>query len=216
MHNTVSLDGAFIGFDFSPELLGLHYQIASNFGDTIRLFGSNTAVVSMEMFGGFTPETPEDFQRPCKPENLSYWVVPDSEAVLKHKLHFFRRSEYCRDVAVLIAEETPHDYARYLQDRNYDYFIAGRHRVDLARALSLITDHYKLRTVLVDSGRSLTNAMLNQGLVDEISLLVSPTIVGKNAQTLFTDLERPVSLSLKLTQSFPGGYAYFLYEVRHQ
>lgn len=215
MHNSVSLDGAFVGFEFSPELLGLHYQIAGDLGAPVRLVGSNTASVSIEMFGGLTPETPADFVKPERPGDLSYWVIPDSRGILQGKLHYFRRSEYCRDVAVLAAEETPRAYLDYLEERNYDYFVAGSKRVDLAKALTLVTDHYGHGPVMVDSGASLTNAMLNQGLVDEISLLVVPAVVGSNAQTLFPQVERPLCLTLKASQAFPGGFVHLLYGVEY-
>ncbi len=215
MHNSVSLDGAFAGFEFPPELMELHYQIASDLAAPVRLVGSNTACVSIEMFGGLTPETPADFVKPERNGDLAYWVIPDSRGILQNKLHYFRRSEYCRDVAVLAAEETPRAYLDYLEDRHYDHFVAGSKRVDLAKALTMLTDHYGPGTVMLDSGASLTNAMLNQGLVDEISLLVVPVVVGRNPQTLFHQVERPVRLSLKNSRTFPGGYIHLLYAVEH-
>jgi 2,5-diamino-6-(ribosylamino)-4(3H)-pyrimidinone 5'-phosphate reductase len=213
MHNSVSLDGAFAGFEYSPELLGLHYQIAADFAAPVRLVGSNTACVSMEMFGGLTPETPADFVKPERSRDLSYWVVPDSRAVLQNKLHYFRRSEYCRDIAVLVAEETSRAYLEYLQERHYDYFVAGSRRVDLAKALTILADHYGPGPIMVDSGAGLTNVMLNQGLIDQISLLMVPVIVGKNAPTLFHGVERPLHLSRRASRTFPGGYTHVLYGV---
>jgi riboflavin biosynthesis pyrimidine reductase len=112
-----------------------------------------------------------------------------------------------------VAEDSPEDYFEYLKERRYTHFIAGKQRVDLNQALRWIAERYKPKTILVDSGRGLTNAMLDRGLVDEISLLVLPAIVGKDAQTLFAGLERPMHLVLKQAQSLPGGYAHFLYQV---
>jgi len=213
MHDSVSLDGAFVGFDYSMELMSLHYQIADSFGETLRLFGSNTAKAAMEMFGGLTSETPEDFEKPQKSEGLTCWVITDSKALLINKLHYFRRSEYCRDVVVLVSESTPKEYLVYLGERNYDYYTVGKNQVDLKKALDLITENYDINTVLVDSGRTLTNALLNQGLVDEISLLVLPKIIGKTAQTLFSSVDKVQNLSLIKTESFSGGYTHCLYSV---
>jgi hypothetical protein len=42
MQNTISLDGSFVNFDMSPEVMGLHYQIVGSFGKILYLFGSNT------------------------------------------------------------------------------------------------------------------------------------------------------------------------------
>lgn len=213
MHDSVSLDGSFVNFDFSPEMMGLHYQIAAEFGETIRLFGSNTAKVSIELFGGFTPETKEDFKKPQNKNNLLFWVVPDSKAVLMDKLHYFRRSEYCRDVIVLVAENTSQNYLEYLKARNYDYYIVGKERVDLSKAVELLAEKYKTESIMVDSGRGLTNAMLNQGLIDEISLLVLPVIVGEKSENLFKNVVGRVKLANIKEKTFPGGYIWLLYKV---
>ena len=215
IHNSVSLDGVFAGFEFPPEMMGLHYQIAADFAGPIRLVGSSTALVSIELFGGLTPETPADFVRPERGGDLSYWVIPDSRAVLQNKLHYFRRSEYCRDVAILVAEETPRAYLDYLQQRNYDYFVAGSMRVDLAEALTMMTDHYGPGPIMVDSGASLVGALLNQGLIDQISLLVVPVIVGKDAPGLFCQVDRLLHLALASSRTFPGGYTHLLYDVAY-
>lgn len=212
MHNTITLDGAFSGFEFPPELMGLHYQIAGEFGESIRLVGSNTAAASIELFGGFTPETPDDFRKPNRAEG-SYWVIPDSMAVLQGKLHYFRRSEYCRDAVVLVSETTPPAYLAYLKEREYAHFVAGEEKVDLEKALRQVNDKFPSETMLVDSGSGLTNAMLHQSLIDEISLLFAPRILGGKPKRLFDEVRQPIELSLKRSKDFPGGYVWLLYDV---
>jgi 2,5-diamino-6-(ribosylamino)-4(3H)-pyrimidinone 5'-phosphate reductase len=213
MHNSVSLDGSFINFEFPPELMGLHYQIAAGFGKVVSLFGSNTANVAIQMFGGLSKEAKEDFKKPEK-ENLPFWFAVDSKATLKNKLHFFRRLEYCRDIVVLVSKNTDKDYLNYLSERNYDYYILGEERVDLVKAVKLISEKYDMDAIMVDSGRGLTNAMLNQGLIDEISLLVVPTIVGEKSENMFKDVKNQIKLKKTKEEEFQGGYVWLLYEVQ--
>ena len=214
MHDSVSIDGAFVGFEYYMELMAVHYQVAGSFGDKVRIFGSTTAIKGIELFGGFTEETKEDFDRPYKSDDLSYWAVTDSKGLLQDKLHFFRRSEYCRDVVVLITEQTPRSYINYLESRNYDYYIVGENQVDLKKALKILTENYKSDKITIDSGRALTNAFLNQGLIDEVSLLFVPVIVGSKAQNLFSDVLQTLSLELIKTQQFSGGLVWHLYKVK--
>lgn len=216
MQNTVSLDGSFVNFEMSQEVMGLHYQIVGGFGKVLYLFGSNTAKIAIERFGGLTPETKEDFKKPQKNDSLSYWIVVDSEAVLKGKLHYYRRLEYCRDIIVLVSESTDKSYLNYLKEREYDFCVAGAKQVDLKKAFDLLSDRYKTNTILVDSGRGLTNAMLNQGLVDEISLLVLPVIVGSNSENLFSDILNQIKLTGLKEKVFPGGYIRLHYNVQKQ
>ncbi len=214
MHDSVSIDGSFVGFGYSMELMGVHYQIASSFGDKVRIFGSTTALKGMEIFGGFTEETEADFTKPDKGDNLTYWAVTDSRGLLEGKLHYCRRSEYCRDVVVLTTEQTPKSYVDYLKQRNYDYYVIGRNQVDLKNALRTLSENYKSDNIMIDSGRELTNAFLNQGLIDEISLLIVPVIVGKKSENLFSNVVQNLSLELIKTQQYPGGYVWNLYTVK--
>lgn len=214
MHDSVSIDGSFVGFEYSMELMGVHYQIAGSFCDKVRIFGSTTALKGMEIFGGFTEETEADFAKPDKGDSLTYWAVTDSRGLLEGKLHYMRRSEYCRDVVALITEQTPKSYVDYLARRNYDYYVVGKNRVDLKSALKLLSENYNSENIMLDSGRELTNAFLNEGLIDEISLIIVPEIVGNKAQNLFSNLIKKLSLELIKTQQYPGGHIWNLYKVK--
>jgi riboflavin biosynthesis pyrimidine reductase len=116
-------------------------------------------------------------------------------------------------VAVLVAKNTPREYIDYLQARHYDFFASGEEQVDLPQALAWMVDCFGIRTVMTDAGSGLTNALLNQGLVDQISLLTLPTVVGRAAQNLFQQVTNPVKLSLVTSKAYPGGYIWSLYQV---
>ena len=214
MHDSVSIDGSFTGFKYSMELMGIHYQIAGSFGDKVRIFGSTTALKSIEMFGGFTEETESDFDKPDKSDNLTYWAITDSKGLLEGKLHYFRRSEYCRDVVALVTEQTPPKYMDYLKSRNYDYYIVGKNQVDLKNALKILSENYESDKILIDSGRELTNAFVNKNLIDEISILIVPEIVGIKSQNLFSNILQNLSLELIKTQQYPGSFVWNLYKVK--
>jgi 2,5-diamino-6-(ribosylamino)-4(3H)-pyrimidinone 5'-phosphate reductase len=214
MHDSVSIDGSFTGFGYSMELMEVHYKIAGSFGDKVRIFGSTTALKSIEMFGGFTEETESDFEIADKSDNLTYWAITDSKGLLEGKLHYFRRSEYCRDVVALVAEQTPPKYIDYLKSRNYDYYIVGKNQVDLKNALKILSENYESDKIMIDSGRELTNAFVNKNLIDEISILIVPEIVGIKSQNLFSNILQNLSLELIKTQQYPGGFVWNLYKVK--
>jgi 2,5-diamino-6-(ribosylamino)-4(3H)-pyrimidinone 5'-phosphate reductase len=54
----------------------------------------------------------------------------------------------------------------------------GEERVDLAAVLALLAEREAAEVVRVDSGGVLNGALLDAGLVDELSLLVHPCVVG--------------------------------------
>jgi 2,5-diamino-6-(ribosylamino)-4(3H)-pyrimidinone 5'-phosphate reductase len=194
--------------------MGLHYQIAGKYAADAHLIGSNTAKVGVELFSNGVPvEEAVDFKKPQRDTNLPYWVIVDSKGTLQGMLHLCRRFEYSKDVIVLVSEQTSQSYLNYLKERNYDYVITGKSHVDLPAALEILNEKYDIRTVLTDTGRVLADLLLNEGLVSELSLLIHPIVVGKDAYSLFTDLTRKVNISLKQQRAFGDGCVWLIYSV---
>ncbi len=211
IHNSVSLDCSLT--DFQPNM-ALHYQIAGGFEADAHLIGSNTAKVGVTLFSdGIPKEEKADFVKPKRDENLPYWVMIDSKGVLNGILHVCRRFEYTRDIIVMISEQTPKEYIDYLKERNYDYCIAGKSHVDLKKALEILSTNYAVKKVMTDTGLILNDLLLNQGLVSEISLLIHPIIVGKNAYPMFREVNKAINLTLEKEELHDKGYVWLLYKV---
>ena len=211
IHNSVSLDGSLTSFE--PNM-GLHYQIAGNYKPDAHLIGSNTVKVGIELYEeGVPAEEKSDFEKPERDKSLPLWVIPDTAGALKGLLHACRRFEYCRDVVVLISEETPEDYREYLRERNYDYHAVGKRHVDLKKSLEMLSAKYKVKTVLADTGRILGNLLLDQGLASELSLLIHPIIVGNKAYNIFGNINKSISLKLKKKETLGKGYVWLVYKV---
>ena len=208
LHNSVSLDGSLTNFEPNMEL---HYQIAGKYNADAHLIGSNTVTVGAELYGGTVPpEQISDFTKPERTESLPYWVIPDTTGILKGLLHTCRRFEFCRDVIVIVSEETPKEYVRHLEERNYDYHIIGKKHVDLERALSFLSEKYGIKTILADTGRVLGNLLLNHGFVNEISLLIHPVIVGTTSYNMFSDVNN-MKLKLRQSEMLEKNYVWLVY-----
>ena len=213
IHNSISIDGSFTNFE--PNM-GLHYQIAGNYKLDVHLVGSNTVKVGIELYGaGVPPEEKRDFEKPERDKSLPYWVIPDSKGTLKGLLHTCRRFEFCKDAIVLISEKTSKEYTKYLEERNYDYYVVGNKHVELKESLELLSTKYRIRKVLTDAGRILTNLLLNQGLASEISLLIHPIIVGNNAYNIFSNINRTINLKLQKKETLDAGYVWLVYTIQN-
>lgn len=211
IHNSLSLDGSLTNFE--PNM-GLHYQIAGKYMPDAHLIGSNTAKIGVTLFSnGIPKEEKDDFKKPKRASTLPYWVIIDTKGALKGILHIARRFEFSRDIIVLTSENTPKEYITYLKERNYDYRKAGKDRVDLKTALEILAKDYAIKTILTDTGRILNNLLLNQGLVSEISLLIHPLIVGKNAYPMFSEVKKTLNLKLQKKETFDNGYVWLVYKV---
>lgn len=212
IHNSVSLDGSLT--DFEPNM-ELHYQIAGNYRPDVHLIGSNTVKVGTELYGeGVPPEESKDFEKPERAEGLPYWVIPDTGGALEGLLHTCRRFEFCKDVLVLVSEETPKKYLVHLKERNYDYHVVGKKHVDLEKALELLSTKYGAKKVLADTGQVLGNLLLNEGLASEVSLLIHPVIVGNKSYNIFSNISQAISLKLDKAEVLGKGYVWLVYTVR--
>ncbi len=198
MHNTVSLDGRIDWF--TPDI-GLYYEIASRFGADIHLAGSGTLVAQQEEA---PPEEEDDSESPEAEDGdpRPLLVVPDSRGRVRN-WPALRKAGIWRGMLALCSKSTPPDYLNYLKKRHVEYLIAGDDRVDLKKALEELSKSYGAKTVLLDSGGTLNGALLRAGLVDEVSLLVNPCLVGGTSQRSFfraEDLTTPDGIiQLKLT-----------------
>jgi 2,5-diamino-6-(ribosylamino)-4(3H)-pyrimidinone 5'-phosphate reductase len=216
MFNSISLDGALRDFEID---VGLHYRIAGQFKADVHLVGSETARTGIEMFSAEVPK--EEASDRIKPEILSddkrpYWAIIDSRGILMNFLHAFRNSGFGKDVIVFVAENTSAYYKDYLAERQYDCHIVGENRVDLRGTLEILAGRYGAKTVLTDAGTSLNSVLLENGLVDEINLLISPILVGKDALKLFEKLDlcgAPVKCELLDSEDFENSHILLKYKV---
>ncbi len=210
LHNSISVDGSLT--DFMPNM-ELHYRIAGDYKAQAHLIGSKTMSAGFDIFNQPIPvEEESDFKKPNRYVGLPYWVTPNSTGSLKGILHACRRFEYCKDIIVLVSEQTPQDYIDYLKERNYDYLVVGKTKVDLKRSLELLSEKYGVKTVLADTGRVLGSILLNDGLVNEVSILVHPTIVGPKTYHMFVGTKN-MNLTLKHNETFDGKYVWLVYDV---
>ncbi len=208
VHNTIGLDGSVTGFGVDMEL---HYRLAGAIGADGHLVGSRTAKTGMELFLEEIPPEAEQDREPGAGDG-PLWVVPDSGGLLEGLLHVLRSSPYCREVLVLVSERTPASYRRYLDERSYPVIQVGSGQVDLSRGLEAVAER-GVRRMMVDAGPGLVGALLDRGLIDELSLLVAPAVVGSGALPLLGAVERPVTLELLECRPEQGGAVHLRYKA---
>jgi 2,5-diamino-6-(ribosylamino)-4(3H)-pyrimidinone 5'-phosphate reductase len=200
IYDSVSVDGAIKDFDVNVPL---HYMVAGRFEADAMLVGSVTSKTGIEMFLQTVPvEEPSDFVKPkTEPDDKRpIWVIVDSRGVMQGLMHVNRRSEYTKNVVVLVSNSTPKAYLQYLKERNYDVIKTGSDHVDLRAALEELNRQYSVKTVVTDTGGVLASVLLEEGLADEVHLLISSEIVGKSAVHLFRSLNKPINMELEKSE----------------
>lgn len=126
------------------------------------------------------------------------------------------------DTLVLVCRSTPADYLGYLRRERICYLVSGVERVDLAGALSAMATQLGVRCVLSVAGGGLNGALLRAGLIDELSLSLSPALVGGSGTPSVLDGpplavgEHPTPLRLLSVHADTSGTVRLRYEVLHQ
>lgn len=210
IHNTISVDDRIEGHDRNTMT---YYRLAGAFGADTVLEGADTASHSDE---AIPPEEPSDFQKPCNTEGKPLKAIPDSRGRLRN-WHVHRRDEHYGDVVALVSRSTPRSFLQYLQERNFDYVVAGDDHVDYRSAFEELNRRYGTTIIRTDSGGVLNSILLQQGLVSELSLLINPFLAGISARGLFRTLDLasggPISLRLKCMQQIDDNYVWLRYDI---
>jgi 2,5-diamino-6-(ribosylamino)-4(3H)-pyrimidinone 5'-phosphate reductase len=215
LHNAVSVDGR---FDWITPDLALFYGIAASFGEEATLAGSNTIVagypeedLELDLEGYEPPQRNRD-------GSLPLLVVPDSRGRVK-AWHLLREEQYWRDAVALVSTATPREYMEYLDRLGIDYIVAGDDHVDMRAALEELNSRYGITVVRADCGGTLNGVLLREGLVDKVSLLLSPCLVGgKELRSMFIAPELAsahgvIALRLERMEKLEGDVVWLLYEV---
>jgi len=85
---------------------------------------------------------------------------------------------------VLVAAEEPREHRQTLEDAGATVVVAGENRVALPPALDALEAH-GVESLMVEGGGELIFSLFADGLVDELSVFVAPTIIGgRDAPTL--------------------------------
>src|SRR5437764_14951759 len=67
-----------------------------------------------------------------------------------------------------------------LRDLSISYIVSGDTVVDLVQAVNLLGEHFGIRRFLLEGGGHINGAFLEPGLVDEVSVLITPGIDGRH------------------------------------
>ncbi|MBN1921099.1 MAG: dihydrofolate reductase family protein, partial [Anaerolineae bacterium] len=124
------------------------------------------------------------------------------------------------EVTLLCSNATPLDYVAHVKSLGVDVIIAGDDHVDLRAALEEAHARYGIAVVRTDSGGILHGALLRAGLVDEVSVLLNPCLVGGASprSTFFApDLQSRdgvIPLQLLEVRTIEGDFIWLRYAVR--
>ena len=215
LHIGMSIDGR---IDWGVGDEGLYYELAAHFNADAMLTGSRTMLAAYA-----SQDTPHEDDEPLEsrelhPLHVPLLVVVDSRGQVRGWSQI-KKEPYWRNAMALCSRSTPQEYLDHLQKRHVEYVVTGDDRVDLRAALEELNARYGVKTVRVDSGGILNGALLRAGLVDEVSVLIGPCLVGGTTpRSIFvapdlTSAEGVIPLKLIHMEAVRGDTIWLRYEA---
>ncbi len=199
-HMMMSLDGR-IDCAMTEQLKGVdeYYQTLDSFQSPTHLSGRVTAEKEMALKGKFHSNDDkrvgrEDYFKASEKEG--YEVVVDSKGTLLWN----DQGKEVIPLLVLTSEDVTLSYLDYLKERHISYIATGKGKVNLMRACEILSDVFSIKRMAVVGGAHINAAFLEEGLLDEISILIGSGIDGREAMgSVFDGLNMSKSVTpLKL------------------
>ena len=126
------------------------------------------------------------------------------------------------NILVILGTNATTDYLSALEEKGISYIVVDD-VCDLRNALTLTKQHFNVQTVSLQGGGIIDGAMLAQGLINELSLVIYPGIDGlATAPSIFEYLghseERPAegqALELLSVEQMPHGIVWLRYKFHN-
>lgn len=111
----------------------------------------------------------------------------------------------------VLSEQVPDAYLAYLKNLGISYIFGGKERLNFTVVVEKLKHLFGIDRLMLEGGGFLNGSLLNEGLVDELSLIVVPMVDGaSNAVTLFETSsfltqQHPVNFILKDVEKLEDG-----------
>lgn len=106
----------------------------------------------------------------------------------------------------VLAEEVTDAYLYYLQQKKVSYIFGGKESIDLKVVLQQLYELFGIEKLMLEGGGHINGALLEAGLIDELSLVLLPIAdATANTPTVFELIhnDNTVAVPLNLTSAEP-------------
>lgn len=227
-HILSSLDGKINGPFMAAEATG---ALSGAYGNLRRKMNADAW-----LYGTTTVKEFLNFREPLLSENAAvpegdfvagdetkpYFVALDAKGELGWESGRFVGKERAEaHVIEILTEAAPLSYCAYLRERGVSYILAGRSELDCQLAMEKLYRLFHIEKLLICGGGAADWTFLQAGMVDELSLVLSPVTDGSSgtasvfAQFSAQKVGQPVEFDLKSVQPLDSSGLYLRYLAKN-
>ncbi len=199
-HMMTSVDGR-IDCAMTSQLPGVsdYYGTLDALDIPTTVSGRVTAELEMAEPGFFKPKSSEQFGKEGFSKKASahgYEVVMDT----KGKLLWSNATGMEKPYLIITSEMVTKEYLEYLDKQNISWIACGKEKINLEKACEILANEFEVKRMGIVGGPAINTAFLDEGLLDEISILMGAGIDGREKMPSVFDglsMEHPL-IHLKL------------------
>jgi len=118
---------------------------------------------------------------------------------------------------VVLTQAVSDSHLAGLREDGVSYIFAGEHEIDLAMALEELNHELGIGRLLLEGGGAANGALLQAGLVDELSLIIAPSVEGVPGGPAVFDIygeqgaQNAMGMELESCQALEGSFVWLRY-----
>uniref|UniRef100_I5AX83 Pyrimidine reductase, riboflavin biosynthesis n=1 Tax=Eubacterium cellulosolvens (strain ATCC 43171 / JCM 9499 / 6) TaxID=633697 RepID=I5AX83_EUBC6 len=217
-HMMMAADGR-IDCSMTEKINGVdeYYLTLNALNTPSTVSGRVTAQLEMAQGGSFSlsdgfPYGKEDFRKNA--DAKGYEIIVDTKGTL-----LWDDGDTDKPYLIIMSEDVSEKYLDYLNSKKISWITCGKAHIDLRRASEILAENFRIERMAIVGGGHINGSFLDEGLVDEVSLLIGPAIDGREGMTAVFDGRRkdrePIHMLLKDIQKFEDGAVWLRYEVKN-
>lgn len=218
------INGPFMAADATRLLGGEYGKIRTEMNADAWLYGTTTVKEFLNFREPDLEETsgvPEgDFV--AGDETKPYFIALDTKGKLGWESgRFANKGRVEAHVIEILTEAAPMSYRAYLRERKVSYIIAGKTELDCEMAMAKLHRLFGIEKLLICGGGAADWTFLQAGMVDELSLVLSPVTDGSSGTaSVFSQIPahgagKPVEFELKAVERIGDGGLYLNYLAKN-
>ena len=219
-HILQSIDGKINGHFFddrsTQELSKIYKQMSDNFHADAIVYGSKTISETCSknnisyMDNDCDKESlDEDYINVSNDKKSVVIVDPDGTIIYDKNLLNTSRLKN-KNIIIILTKKVSNVYLKHLKSLGISYIIGGKSEINLNKSVEKLKVKCGIEKLLLQGGGILNGTFMNENLVDELSLIISPVISVESGLSSLCDASEyslnninPIKFKLSNTKVLP-------------